>query len=545
MGLRGPNARPISDHTPALFDMDQAQRLQRFPWDAAELSRAARVAVFAESLPVTSGPLAGTRFRLLPWQRAAIDRIYATDEAGRRLVRQVLISMGRKGGKTGFVSVLALAHLCGPEAESRGQIVSAAVTREQSSLLHAEMSSAIAATPWLAARCSVRRFTKEIEDLQTGSIYRSLAADARAVHGLNPSVWLYDELAQASNRELLDALQTATGARAEPLGVVISTRSPDPHSPLEELITYARQVDDGLVEDRSFASFVFSAPSGCALDDEQAWRAANPGLDDGLPNIEELRASAAMAKRIASSAGNFRALRLNQPVAADARFIGPEDWLACAGEIADEHLVASPCYVGLDLSAIRDLTAAVAYWPETGAVRVRAWLPAEGLRDRGLQDRVPYDVWSERGYLTTIPGRVIDKRQVVRDVAEWLEPFDVRVVAFDRWGISEFKAAMESEGVTLPLEPHGQGYRDMSPSLDALDRSILAHALRHAGNPLLTWCIANVAIESDPAGNRKFAKQRATGRIDAAVALAMAVGTAVKVGGPAEVPSWVGMTLAI
>jgi phage terminase large subunit-like protein len=518
---------------------------RRHVWQKRGLTRAERVAAFVESLPVTSGPLAGQRFRLLPWQREVIARVYATDESGRRIVRQAVISMGRKGGKTGFVAALALAHLCGPEAEPRGQVVSAAVTREQAALIHAEMGAAIAATPWLAERCNVKRFTKEIDDAENGSVYRSLVADARAVHGLNPSVWIFDELAQAPNRELLDALATATGARAEPLGLVISTRSPDPLSPLEELIDYARQVDAGAIVDPSFAGFVHSAPADCALDDEAAWLAANPGLPHGLPRIDELRAAAAQAKRIPSSAASFRALRLNQPVAADARFIGPADWAACAGAVDQAELDGAACFVGLDLSSVQDITAACAYFPDSGAVLVRAWLPAEGIRDRALRDRAPLDLWADAGVLTLIPGRVIDKRVVARDLAEWLAPFAVQTVAYDRWGMAELAAALDAEGVRLPLEPFGQGYKEMAPAVDSLERLVIAHELAHAGNPLLTWCVSNVAIETDPAGGRKFSKRRAIGRIDAAVALAMAVGVAARDAGPQEVPSWVGTVLAL
>jgi phage terminase large subunit-like protein len=541
MGLRGRGATPLAKRRQ---DSPAAEKTA-LAWMRGGLSRADRVAAFVESLPITSGPLAGQPFKLLPWQRDVIATLYATDDAGRRVVRQCVVSMGRKGGKTGFVSALALAHLCGPEAEPRGQVVSAAVTREQAALIHNEMAAAIAATPWLAERCNVKSFRKEIDDLQTGSAYRSLVADARSVHGLNPSVWIFDELAQAPNRELLDALQTATGARAEPLGIVISTRSPDPNSPLEELLRYGEQIATGAVADPSFASFSWHAPADCALDDEAGWLAANPGLPHGLPRIDEMRAAAAQARRIPSSAAAFRALRLNQPVAQDVRFVGPEDWAACAGEIDLDALAGAESFVGLDLSATTDLTAAVAYFPAAGAVLVRAWLPAEGIRDRALRDRAPYDLWADAGTLTLIPGRVIDKRAVARNLAQWLAGFDVRVVAFDRWGITELKAALDAEGVRLPLEPHGQGFKDMATSVDALERTVLAHELRHAGNPLLTWCMSNVAIETDPAGNRKFSKRRAIGRIDAAVALAMAVGTAARSSAPESVPGWVGTVLAM
>ena len=198
------------------------------PWEAKGLTRAGRVIKFIEILPITSGVHAGRKFKLRPWQKEIIKAIYRTVK-GKRIVRQAVITIPRKNGKTALASALALAHLFGPEAEERGQIFSAASDRAQASILFNEMVAIIVRIPEFNERCHIKNFHKEITDLENGSVYTALSSDARKAHGLSPSFFVFDELAQSKSRELFDNLQTGTGARAEPLGIVISTQSPDPN----------------------------------------------------------------------------------------------------------------------------------------------------------------------------------------------------------------------------------------------------------------------------------------------------------------------------
>jgi phage terminase large subunit-like protein len=172
--------------------------------------------------------------------------------------------------------------------------------------------------------------------------------------------------------------------------------------------------------------------------------------------------------------------------------------------------------------------ALIVYWPETGAVRCWCWLPGEPpLSERALEDKVPFAVWGREGYITTFPGRSTDHRAVVILLAELSGKFDIAAIAFDRWRIDHLLLLLEEQGIQLPLEPHGQGYKDFSPAVDALERLVLDHALRCNNNPVLTWAMGNVAVMTDPAGGRKFDKGRAQyRRIDPAVALAMAIGIA-------------------
>jgi len=83
-------------------------------------------------------------------------------------------------------------------------------------------------------------------------------------------------------------------------------------------------------------------------------------------------------------------------------------------------------------------------------------------------------------------------------------------------------------GLTVPLSEHGQGFKDMSPALDAVEAEFLNGRVNHGGNPVLTMCAAGAVVTKDPAGNRKLDKSKATSRIDGMVALTMAFGATLK-----------------
>jgi len=327
MGLRGPGARVLKKAPKP----KPSTRKRQASWRRPGLSRSERVIRFVQSLKVTAGDGAGKRFRLRPWQKDIIRKVYdPVDEDGCRLVRTALLTMARKNGKSGLVAALALAHLCGPEAESRGQVFSAAVDRSQASILYREMKAMALASPELAARIIIRDFNKEITDVETGSVYVALSADAHNKHGFSTSFVAYDELAQAPDRRLFDVLETSTGARKEPLVWIISTQTSDPKHIMSELTDYAKDVSAGVIEDPSFAGFVYEAPEGSDIWNEETWKLANPALGD-FRSIDEMRSYAAKAKRLPAREAVFRNLYLNQRIDASAAFISGTDWEACGG----------------------------------------------------------------------------------------------------------------------------------------------------------------------------------------------------------------------
>jgi phage terminase large subunit-like protein len=521
MGLRGIGARPVK------------RTRQRRAKDTG-LSRVERNIRWVERLPITSGLLAGQKFYVYPWQRPIFEGIYRTAEDGRRIVRQALITTPRKNGKTGLSAALVLLHLCGPEAEQRGQVYSAAADRHQASLIFNEAKAMLLAVPELAERIIIRDFTKQMEDTVTGSIFMALSADAKTKHGFSASCIVYDELAQAPDRKLYDVLMTSTGGRSEPLAIIISTQSSDPHSIMTELVDYGVKVRDGILEDPTFFPIIYTAPEDADPWDEATWHECNPALGT-FRSLEEMRSAALQAKRIPARESAFRLLYLNQRVSADARFINQSDWDACAGDIDPEALRGRRCIGALDLSSTTDLTALVLYFPEDdGAVLPFFWAPADRLQEREHSDKVPYLLWAKEGYLEAPAGRAVNKLAIIHRLAELASTYDIRGIAFDRWRLEDLQKLLSDEGITIPITPFGQGFKDMGPAVDALETAILNGTIKHPKHPILTWNVSNAVVEIDPAGSRKITKEKSIERVDGLVALVMAVGLHAKAPKPVE-----------
>lgn len=495
---------------------------------------------FLHTLKIPDGPKAGMPLRLDEFQINVIKEIYDHEkhndefEMVLRVVRQAVMSVARKNGKTALASGLVLGHLVGPEAHRWGnQCYSAAFEREQAALIYRSAASQVVMDEQLSGLLRCIDSGKKILCPSNNSIYHALSAESRSKHGLNPSFIIFDELAQfGANRELFDVLQTSQGAQAEPLLLVISTQAASDEAVLSQMIDYGKDVRAGRVIDETFKLFLWETPIDLDPWDEENWKLSNPALGS-FRSRKEMRAFADRAKNMPSLEATFRNLYLNQRVLLHSPYVSRSVWESCAAqEVYElEDFRDRPCCVGLDLSARLDLTAMVVAFepvPEDPVWRVLAFLytPGDTIEDRGRRDRAPYLEWVRTGHLRAPAGKSIDYRVVARDLIELLENYQVRAVAFDRWRIDVFKTAMSDEDYLpdqVPWVPFGQGYRDMAPALDKLETLLLEKTITHPNNPVLTWNAANAVVVKDPAGNRKLDKIKSSGKIDGMVALAMAI----------------------
>lgn len=507
------------------------------------MSRADRVIAFIEQLKIPFGRDRGKRMILREWQRIIIRKIYDPTWPGtlNRKVRRALISMARKNGKTALIAALVLVHLVGPEATFNQEIYSAANDKEQAAIVYRHAAAMVEMSPELSALVRPIPSRKRLVCTHFGSFYAALSSDAKTKHGLNPAVWIYDELGQTTKTDLYDALDTSQGAQAEPLGIVISTQAVSPQSIMSQLVDDGKRMNAGLVDDDGTqVAIIYEAPVDSDPFDEENWRLANPALGDFL-SLEELRAAANKAKRLPSRLAVFRNLHLNQQVDGLDHVIGPEDWKACGGPVDREALKGARCYAGLDLSKRFDLTALALVFPrEDGTKHVinRIWTPEWQLAERSQKDKAHYPTWVEQGHLIAVPGRSIDYRYVAREIAALAAEFDLQGIAYDRWRIEDLKNALDDEGIAhfidgredenggIRLVPWGQGYKDMGPAVDALEEACVEGQLVHGMQPVLTFAISNAVASMDPAGARKLDKAKARNRIDPAVALTMAIGLA-------------------
>lgn len=479
---------------------------------------------------IPEGKFVGQPVTLTPQQRQWLRDIYDTP------TRRFILSMARKNAKTSFSAFLLLLHLCGPEARPNSQLYSAAQSREQAAILFALAAKVVRMSPDLNGVVTVRDTAKQLYCEELGTLYRALSAEASTAYGLSPVFTVHDELGQVRGprSELYEALETASGAQEEPLSIIISTQAPTDADLLSILIDDAKTGKDPRTK-----LVLYAADESLDPFSMEAIAQANPHLYVFM-NVDEVREQAEAARRMPSREASYRNLILNQRISQTAPFVARPVWERCADEPSEAVFRAGPVFVGLDLSARNDLTALVLIAQDDEGrwhVRPEFFAPLTGIHDRALRDRVPYDLWHQQGLLTATPGASVDYEAVARRLCELCDDYPVQVVAFDRWRIDVLKAELARLGVELPLEPFGQGFRDMGPALDLLEADLLNEAIRHGNHPILTWCAANAVATTDPAGNRKLDKSKATGRIDGMVALAMARGVAGRgVEAPPETP---------
>ncbi|WP_281275886.1 terminase large subunit [Maritalea mobilis] len=473
-----------------------------------------------------SGTGAGKPFKLDRFQKRFILATYAEHGVtNNRLVRRAILSIARKNGKTALIAALVLVHLVGPESIQNGEIYSAANDREQAAQVFKVAAQIVRADPELNAMLRIVDSTKTIACLGNGSFYKALSAEAGTKHGLNPSVFIYDELAQSKNRELYDVLDTAQGARHEPLGIVISTQSNDPAHPLSELI------DDGLAaNDNTIVCHLYAVPDECEdIFDPKEWRKANPALGT-FRRLDDFQAMADRAKRLKSFENTFRNLYLNQRVSVMTTLFSKSDWEGCIGEVEFEE--NEEVILALDFAGTTDLACLGMMSVDGARFKPWFWKPLDMIDEHGKADRVPYRTWMDQGHLNASHGRIIDSEDIAIKIGELAATYNVLGLVYDRWRIEYLKKelerqdldAREADDADIQLMPWGQGFKDMSPAIEALENLVLANELRHPSNPILNWNVANAVVSTDPAGNRKFDKDKSRMRIDGAQVLAMAAG---------------------
>jgi len=486
----------------------------------ASLSRAERNMKFVESYcRVPEGDMVGQPIRLADFQEAFFYSVYDNPVH----TRKAYLSIARKNSKTATIATILLVHLVGPEARLNSRISSGARSRKQAAEVYNYASKMVFLSPKLARIVRPVPSSKTLIGLPMNVEYAAMSAEGATAHGGSPIVAILDEVGQVKGPQddFIDAIVTSQGAYSDPLLIAISTQAPT------DADLFSRWLDDAeRAATPSTVSHVYSAPKDCALDDQDAWAAANPAL--GLfRSKEDVAEQAASASRMPTDEARFRVLTLNQRVNMVAAFVSPSVWKEGNLTPDDEVFLAGPVYGGLDLSATTDLTALVLTARDReGTLHVRPyfWMPQDSVIDAAKRDRAPYDVWVRQGLLRTTPGRVIDYAFVARDIGVLTADLPVAKIGFDRWRMDRMQSALDGAGVALPLESFGQGYVSMSPALDALEADLLRNNVRHGGHPVLAMCAANAVAIPDPAGNRKLDKSKATGRIDGMVALAMAEG---------------------
>jgi phage terminase large subunit-like protein len=465
------------------------------------------------------GDYYGRRWKLEPQQDELVRRFYGTRlPDGSRQYNKLSIWEPRGRGKSQKAAGFgAYQFFCGPPGQ---EIYAASSDREKAKRIYTAMSTAIHADKSLNRLAECSDYNLRIRHRRNGTVFQALAADSDQGHSLSPSMLIADEVHLwygTKGRKLYDALTSGFQKRKSRLEIQISTAGDNRQSLAWDLYSYARNVRDGVIKDPRTLVHIAEVPESEDWRDPEVWQRYVPC---SFVNWDEVREECRLAQIIRYKEYSFRQLYLNQWIEHQAEsWVKPSEWRACQDDYTPEDLYGQRCTAALDLSSVRDLTALTLYCPDTHRTLSWCWLPGDGIFDREERDQVTYRRWADDGHLYLTTGGRIVHSEVAEKVNEILMNYDVVRLVADPYSLHLIAPYLNQEPERYPQSP---GY--MSPPTKWLETAISTRAIKHNGNPLLAWCVGNVVVEKDKYENVTPVKGKSRNRIDAAVALVMAVG---------------------
>lgn len=515
--------------------------------------RADKVIAAFRQLRHTKGRFAGQRFDPDVWQVAyaiapVAGWVHRSVDSGDwvRIVRVAYIEMPRKNGKTTTAAGWGI-YLTAADGEQGAQVVAAATTKEQAGFVFEPVRQIVNKSPGL--KRYLRALKHRITHAVSGSYFQPIANAGDAQHGADIHGAIVDELHLHKDMVLIEALETGTGSREQPLIIYITTADAGRrHTPYDEKRSLIEKLARGVLKRPSTYGVVFAAEkpeyeNGKLVkgDDpfaESTWRKSNPGYGIS-PTKQYMIEAAEKAKDSPAELARFLRLHLGIRTKQETRYLDIEDWDTNASIVDLSRLAGRQCYGGLDLGSTSDLTALVWVFPtEDGAFEVlaRHWAPEDSIPALDERTANAASTWVKQGWLTATPGNVTDYDFIEAQIGRDRDEFLVQECAYDRWNANQLINNLTSDGA--PMLTMGQGFASMSAPTKDLQRLIRIGArtdenglpikpmIRHGGNPLLRWEIDNFAVAMDPAGNVKPDKANAGDKIDGVVGLIMALSRA-------------------
>lgn len=492
----------------------------------------------------------GVPFRFMPWQKQWMLEVFKEHEVTlhneltgerwtevRRINNHALMSIPRKNGKTGLIGALVPILMFGPLYERGTEIVCAATSRDQATILFDEVTRMMRISPVFAEDGTFEFYKKSIFSEQHGVKFKPVASREAGIHGLNCNVVLIDEIARLPDMKVYDTLKEATTTRKNPLIICFSTMDDRVDNPMTDLI--------GSVEARRFAGIeadgwhVLNCQADLDADpdplSDNNMFAANisaPYMPHLLETLEGERATASVSE---SALARWITVRLNIAGESDTQLVNPIKWKAQAHPDGRSHLdqygTNEPVVLGVDLSRSRDLTAIGLWFPDRKFLDCMFFLPAGLIAGYESRHHLPFRRFAESGHVIACPGPIVDYDVVAEFLGNISRRFDVLKLRYDTWGFENLREAMYRADVAMPTEDVRMGVYSMDPFLIKFENLVDSGQLTHSNSPLLNFCVHSTAAETDKrsiTGVRKPVKAHHNSLIDGAIASMLAVGKSKK-----------------
>lgn len=503
-----------------------------FDWEESE-----RAVWFMSLLRHFEGKFFNEPFELADWQEWDIVRPlfgWRKKIDHTRRFKEASVFIPKKNGKSALAAAIG-AYLLIADKEYGAQVVCAATKEDQAKIVYEAARKMIGLSPEL--RSEIKTFRKSFINEFLGSRFFALGKDSKTSDGLNIHGGIVDEYHAHKTSEIRDIVRQGMATRTQPLFLLITTLGYGDSTPCDEEFELAKRILEGTVHDDHYLSFIATVDEPDRWDDEEEWFRANPNLGISIA-IERFREDFESANKSPTKREEFKCKRLNIKGKKYGQWITITDYKACGGPIDWARFKGARAFGGLDLGITKDLSAfGLAFMddqiePEKTLdgeiilppvyLKMRYWIPEEGMHERYRDDGVPYPGWVEEGWMKTTPGSATRYDIVRKDINDLSEEFEISQIAIDRAHAHQLMTDLQDDGHTIVK--HAQTMMAMNMPVRQFEELILQGRLRHGDDPVLQWNIANVAIARDGNDNMKIVKDKSGDRVDGAVAAVMAVG---------------------
>lgn len=503
-------------------------------------AKAWRIIYFIEHLPHIKGKWARKKetIKLEPWQKFILGNVFGWihKKTGLRRFRTSYCEIPRKNAKSTISAGVAI-YMLGMDGEAGAEVYSAATKRDQARIVFDDSLAMVRKTPLLTKRYGIDAKAHTIIQIMSGSKYLPLSSDTSGLEGLNIHFCAVDELHAHKSRAVYDVIETATGARDQPLIWNITTAGSNKTGVCYELRNYVTKVLGGFIEDDSFFGVIYAMDDDDDWLDPRTWEKANPNFGVSV-SVDDLERKAKKASTTPAAQGNFLTKHLNRWINADSPWMDMIAWDLCKDETIEmDHFKDCPCWLGLDLANRVDPAALVlVFQKEERLITLQKfYMPEDTIHAKAATVGSHFAGWAKEGYIHAIPGPVIDQDTIEYDILEINEHFDLREAVFDPWQAQQLIRNCHNAGVnTIELRP---GVKAFSEPMKHLEGIIKQRRIVHSDNPCMNWMMSNVVAHINAKDEIYPNKPDNASKIDGVIGLLMCINRILADEGPLPIPT--------
>ncbi len=498
---------------------------------------------FPKFLIHTKGPLAKnkTPLKLSPYQQFTIYNVFAWKEFStyKRRIRTVYESEGRKNGKS--TKIAGVGMYCQSLDGEEGPEIYVGATKEAQAKIVWEQAYAFVEKSLLLRKLGFRNTQREIRFSHNMGVFRFLGGDSKTLDGLNPSFSAIDEYHSHKDDGVREVLESAMGARENPLIYIITTAGFNLKSPCKAAEDSYKDILSGINKDDRTFIMIHQLDEGDDWEDESVWIKANPNMNYNDTLLDFIRGEYVKAINQPSKIPNFKTKSLNMWVDGNNTWIPSEIWrkndinhgidrkTEKKQEVPIEKFSQFGSYAGLDLSTTTDITAFVILSePDEDGIRyLKPFLfcPEDSIDKRSKEDQVPYRYWRDSGYLIATPGNMVDYDVLENYIYVNYHEYNIQRIEIDRYNSNSIVAHLVENNVEVSY--FSQTMQNYSHPTKVFEKLIYEGKIKHDGNPVMEWMLSGCKTKEDYNENIRIVKGKEnTGgkRIDGIIASIMALG---------------------